>query len=563
MVAMLHRTIQLPQCCTKMQKHKVFSGKDEYTPTGFETLAGKAACRKWRLSLRWAGQPEGCFPQLTVLLDASTGYGRIGCPRESPWCALLLPPHESSVWMPDGGRGMTLGQWLEAHGLEHTVPLPGKRKQAAEEGAALAAEALPPSPLPPRAAAMAAVEAIRASVHPPSPYASARSAASHHSRYSYDGDAAGSSASGGRGPSLCSPGKTPAAAAAAYYYELQQRHKQAAAAAALSGGGQTVEVQQRPSPIKTGARGGAGAAYSRAAVEIGPTDDPITPLTALLNAYFSDGPPGEAPPLLRPSSEEKNGLLALLSEELPSSLPPHLQPPIISLPSFLADEAEAAAGAAAVAAGGSLGPAPSCSGLSLGSAGGGLGPLGSAGLDGLAPAASWPADLIRMPPELAVSDAGIAALARTLPDSIGGQPAAPTAPSTAQQQQAAAAVQQQLQQQDAGATPSSRRLDTPPRASPLLPCGGSSGSGAMPGAAGRLQALYEQRQAAAAATPAAAGLNMELQPEALLSQPAVERMGALKLHSPTKQPRLANSYSVQAFAGGYLGPDPPAPPALL
>lgn len=35
-----------------LQKHKVYSGKDEYTPTGFETLAGKAACRKWRLSLR-------------------------------------------------------------------------------------------------------------------------------------------------------------------------------------------------------------------------------------------------------------------------------------------------------------------------------------------------------------------------------------------------------------------------------------------------------------------------------------------------------------------------------
>ncbi len=86
------------------RSHRVYCfGGASFTPTGFEIEGGKARNHKWRLSLR--------------------------------------------VLLPDGRRGVTLGQWLERHALEGAVPAaPGR-------GAPAPRAAAPPTPEPrPRSA---------------------------------------------------------------------------------------------------------------------------------------------------------------------------------------------------------------------------------------------------------------------------------------------------------------------------------------------------------------------------------------------------------------------------
>jgi hypothetical protein len=115
------------------RSHRVycFSGAS-FTPTGFEIEGGKARNHKWRLSLR--------------------------------------------VLLPDGRRGVTLGQWLERHGLEGaqaprasparaaTPPAPEPRPPSAGGGGELPP---PPAGAPASAAEPALLEAPGAPAPPP------------------------------------------------------------------------------------------------------------------------------------------------------------------------------------------------------------------------------------------------------------------------------------------------------------------------------------------------------------------------------------------------------------
>ena len=271
--------------------------------------------------------------------------------------------------MEDGARGKTLGQWLSDHRLEHTVPQPGKRKQVGEDGVL---EPTPPSPLPARMAALAGgggAALISRGGAPHSPHATTGSSArttlrldSHQEACSLPVARLSPLRQGGGAPPgvVVSPGPS---AAAHYYYQLQQRQQQQQQQLAAQAQAQRMHAQQQlhqqqqlqwqqrqvqaqqqysqrgPSPQLPPPPAALpypppqpflplGGGYDCAA-----GSDPSTPLTALLNAYFSEVQDEGVPLPLHPNSEEKTSLLALLQEELPSDLPPHLQPPIVSLPS--------------------------------------------------------------------------------------------------------------------------------------------------------------------------------------------------------------------------------------
>eukprot|EP00887_Chlorella_sp_A99_P000663 scaffold5.g663.t1 len=528
-----------------LEKHKVLSGGEEYTPTGFETLAGKAACRKWRLSMR--------------------------------------------VWMEDGGRGKTLGQWLADHGLEHTVPQPGKRKQAGDEPGGAYDASMLDGPLPARAAAAAATAALlRGGSHSPhkSPYAGSPSRTPRWSE--------GPEASVGTTVRLVvRAGGSPCAAVAHHYYHALQQapqqlvlvqkrapaphaHQYHYGAPAGAAPATTHHLQQQPEHVAYAAhyeayagRGGGGGMEGE--------EEPVTPLTALLNAYFAE-PSGEGSAVLRPSSEEKHGLLALLqarrartgrrepagglgggrarrlrgggAEELPSDLPPHLQPPIISLPSDYGMIPVSSGGlssgrlgslgkpggtdAAPLACARPAGPAevlrrmrrrcersalhwvrqPQWRASALRSVPRSFrfavarpSPRARAGLESLPPSASWPTELIRMPPELAVSDAGIAALARTLPDRV---------------------VQ-----------------EAPPLPPHGLPSPARPPAGAGPACLG----LHHQVPGSSMVCAASPPPSPAPAPAAGGEEPAVQQLSELKLQSPAKAGAAPQrTYSLQAFA---------------
>lgn len=147
-----------------------------------------------------------------------------------------------------------------------------------------------------------------------------------------------------------------------------------------------------------------------------------------------------------------------------------------------------------------------------------------AGLDSLGQAASWPNELIKMPAELAVSDAGIAALARTLPDMLPDPP-----------------VQQAPLSPGRHEPLTSQHTPPPPSPTPSPQRGGWQGGAETPHAGPGTQQPWQQQQSPPGEVASTSGM------PAVKESPAVQQMSALHLYSPVK-PGSAPTFSLQVYA---------------